>query len=67
VAERELYGRWLASSVVYEYEGVGSVRGRREVRLATLDGEVRQVGDPIPLCGVVLVDPLSFERSRAPR
>lgn len=50
VAELELYGRWLASSVVYEYEGAGGVCGRREVRLATLDGEVRQVGDHI--CGL---------------
>ncbi len=45
VDELELYGRWLAASVTYEHVGVGGVCGRREVRLATLDGEVRQVGD----------------------
>lgn len=50
VAELELYGRWLALNVTYGYAGVGGVCGRREVRLATLDGEVRQVGDQ--LCGL---------------
>lgn len=46
----ELYGRWVALNVTYTYEGVSGICGRKEIRLDTLDGEVRQVADQI--CGL---------------
>lgn len=45
VEDLELYGRWVALSVRYDYQGNGGVCGRKEIRLDTLDGEVRQIAD----------------------
>lgn len=41
----ELYGRWVALNVRYDYQGNGGLCGRKEVRLDTLDGDVRQIAD----------------------
>ncbi|MGI8728884.1 MAG: hypothetical protein ACR2LK_02650 [Solirubrobacteraceae bacterium] len=50
VDELELYGRWLAQSLIYEYNGAGGVCGRREVRLVRSGGRVSRIGDQT--CGL---------------
>lgn len=50
VDELELYGRWLAQSVSYEYKSAIGVCGRREVRLVHLGDATGQVGDQV--CGL---------------
>lgn len=60
----ELWGRWLALNVTYSYEGVPGICGRKEVRLDTLGGQVRQIADQICGLGGQSYVGLSFEAGR---
>lgn len=64
IHELELYGRWVALNVTYTYEGGGGICGRKEIRLDTLDGEVRQIADQTCGLGGQSYVGLSFDEGR---